>query len=42
MVCDRVNYRSTAQIVFFIGYMVGSILFGMLADKYVFISFCFS
>ena len=34
MVCDRLNLRSIAQIVFFIGYMVGSVFFGMLADKY--------
>ncbi|CAF3355901.1 unnamed protein product [Rotaria sp. Silwood1] len=34
MVCDRLHYRSTAQMIFFVGYMVGSIVFGMLADKY--------
>ncbi|CAF0749054.1 unnamed protein product [Didymodactylos carnosus] len=34
MVCDRVIYRSIVQNVFFVGYMVGSIFFGMLADKY--------
>lgn len=34
MVCDRVRYRSTVQMIFFGGYMVGSIVFGMLADKY--------
>ena len=33
MVCDRVDYRSTIQIIFFIGYMVGSVFFGMLADR---------
>ena len=36
MVCDRVYYRSTAQMIFFVGYMVGSIVFGILADKYLF------
>ncbi|CAF0770190.1 unnamed protein product [Adineta ricciae] len=34
MVCDRVEYRSIVQSVFFAGYMVGSIFFGVLADKY--------
>ncbi|CAF1400972.1 unnamed protein product [Adineta ricciae] len=34
MVCDRVSLRSTVQIVFFLGYMVGSLLFGILSDKY--------
>jgi len=34
MVCDRVIYRSSVQMIFFGGYMVGSIFFGMLADKY--------
>ncbi|UJR10527.1 hypothetical protein I4U23_014730 [Adineta vaga] len=34
MVCDRVNYRSAVQMIFFFGYMVGSIVFGILADKY--------
>jgi len=34
MVCDRVNYRSTVQMIFFSGYMVGSIVFGILADQY--------
>lgn len=34
MVCDNVHYRSAVQVIFFIGYMVGSIVFGMLADKY--------
>ncbi|CAF0825280.1 unnamed protein product [Adineta ricciae] len=34
MVCDRVGYRSWVQMIFFVGYMVGSILFGILADKY--------
>jgi len=33
MVCDRVSYRSVVQMIFFGGYMVGSIVFGMLADK---------
>lgn len=35
MVCDRVIYRSTVQMIFFTGYMVGSIVFGMLADQWV-------
>ncbi|CAF2673341.1 unnamed protein product [Rotaria sp. Silwood2] len=34
MICNRVSYRSWAQMIFFVGYMVGSILFGILADKY--------
>ncbi|CAF0834845.1 unnamed protein product [Adineta steineri] len=34
IVCDRIIYRSAAQIVFFVGYMVGSVVFGILADKY--------
>jgi MFS family permease len=34
MVCGRVIYRSWAQMVFFVGYMIGSIVFGVLADKY--------
>ncbi|CAF0997849.1 unnamed protein product [Didymodactylos carnosus] len=33
MVCDRVFYRSLVQNIFFVGYMVGSIVFGILADK---------
>ncbi|CAF3777726.1 unnamed protein product [Rotaria socialis] len=34
MVCDRTIYRSIVQNIFFVGYMVGSIFFGILADKY--------
>ncbi|CAF4931794.1 unnamed protein product [Rotaria sp. Silwood1] len=34
MVCNRVSYRSWVQMIFFVGYMIGSILFGVLADKY--------
>ncbi|CAF0767154.1 unnamed protein product [Adineta ricciae] len=34
MVCDQVIYRSIVQAAFFAGYMVGSIFFGVLADKY--------
>lgn len=34
MVCDRTVYRSNVQNVFFLGYMVGSIFFGITADKY--------
>ncbi|CAF0964964.1 unnamed protein product [Rotaria magnacalcarata] len=34
MVCDRTYFRSLAQIIFFVGYMVGSVVFGVLADKY--------
>ncbi|CAF0726177.1 unnamed protein product [Adineta steineri] len=34
MVCDRLSLKSTVQVVFFGGYMVGSLLFGILADKY--------
>ncbi|CAF1079935.1 unnamed protein product [Rotaria sordida] len=33
MVCDRVSLKSTVQIVFFVGYMVGSLVFGVLSDK---------
>lgn len=34
MVCDQLPLRSIAQAIFFAGYMVGSVFFGMLADKY--------
>ncbi|CAF2530630.1 unnamed protein product [Rotaria sp. Silwood2] len=34
MVCDRVSLKSTVQIVFFVGYMVGSLVFGVLSDKF--------
>jgi MFS family permease len=35
MVCNRITYRSWVQMIFFVGYMVGSIVFGILADKFV-------
>lgn len=35
MVCDRVTYRSWVQMIYFVGYMIGSIFFGILADKFV-------
>ena len=35
MVCDRVSQKSFVQIVFFFGYMVGSLIFGILSDKLV-------
>ncbi|CAF3703981.1 unnamed protein product [Rotaria socialis] len=34
IVCDRLYYRMAAQTIFFFGYMVGSMFFGILADKY--------
>lgn len=34
MVCDRAGYRAPVQMIFFVGYMVGSVVFGMLADQY--------
>ncbi|CAF0776174.1 unnamed protein product [Adineta steineri] len=34
MVCDRTIFRSAVQNLFFVGYMVGSIFFGIMADKY--------
>ncbi|CAF0837598.1 unnamed protein product [Rotaria sordida] len=34
LVCGHVPYRSAVQMFFFGGYMVGSIFFGVLADKY--------
>ncbi|CAF0804487.1 unnamed protein product [Rotaria sordida] len=34
MVCGRLSYRSNVQVIFFVGYMVGSLVFGVLADKY--------
>ncbi|CAF4076424.1 unnamed protein product, partial [Rotaria sordida] len=34
MICDRTVFRSAVQNVFFIGYMIGSIVFGIMADKY--------
>jgi MFS family permease len=36
MVCDRTVFRSAVQNLFFVGYMVGSIFFGIMADKWVF------
>jgi len=33
MVCTRASWRSTAQMVYFSGYLVGSIIMGILADK---------
>jgi OCT family organic cation transporter-like MFS transporter 4/5 len=33
MVCNRVSLKSFVQIVFFFGYMVGSLIFGVLSDK---------
>ncbi|CAF3835282.1 unnamed protein product [Adineta steineri] len=33
MVCDRTVFRSAVQNIFFFGYMVGSIFFGIMADK---------
>ena len=35
MVCDRVSQRSFSQTILFAGYMVGSLVFGVLSDKYV-------
>ena len=35
MVCNRVSLRSFVQTVFFFGYMIGSLLFGILSDKCV-------
>ncbi|UJR36301.1 hypothetical protein I4U23_029030 [Adineta vaga] len=32
MVCDRVSWKSFSQMVFFSGYMVGSLIFGILSD----------
>ncbi|UJR32678.1 hypothetical protein I4U23_020138 [Adineta vaga] len=34
MICDRTVFRSAVQNLFFVGYMVGSIFFGIMADKY--------
>ncbi|CAF3255495.1 unnamed protein product [Rotaria socialis] len=34
MVCGRVSLRSYVQTVFFFGYMVGSLVFGVLSDKF--------
>ncbi|CAF1464326.1 unnamed protein product, partial [Rotaria sordida] len=33
MICDRTVFRSAVQNVFFIGYMIGSIVFGIMADN---------
>ena len=33
MVCDRTVFRSAVQNLFFVGYMVGSIVFGVMSDK---------
>ncbi|CAF0776156.1 unnamed protein product [Adineta steineri] len=35
MVCDRTIFRSAVQNLFFVGYMVGSIFFGIMADNYL-------
>jgi len=35
MVCDRVSIKSAVQTVFFFGYMIGSLVFGYLSDKFV-------
>jgi MFS family permease len=35
MVCGRTVFRSAVQNVFFVGYMVGSIFFGIMADRQV-------
>lgn len=37
MVCDRVGYRSTVQMLYFVGFMCGAIFFGTMADKYIYI-----
>ncbi|CAF3355785.1 unnamed protein product [Rotaria socialis] len=34
MVCDQVSLKSNVQSVFFFGYMVGSLLFGILSDRF--------
>ncbi|CAF3944130.1 unnamed protein product, partial [Adineta steineri] len=34
MVCDRTVFRSAVQNVFFLGYMIGSVFFGIIADRY--------
>jgi MFS family permease len=37
MVCGGVSLKSFVQTIFFFGYMVGSLVFGVLSDKYVYI-----
>lgn len=32
MVCDKASWRSNVQMVYFSGYLVGSIIMGILAD----------
>ncbi|UJR16153.1 hypothetical protein I4U23_003064 [Adineta vaga] len=34
MVCNRVGYRSTVQMIYFVGFMCGAIFFGTMADRY--------
>ncbi|CAF5094922.1 unnamed protein product, partial [Rotaria sp. Silwood1] len=34
MVCNRVSLKSFVQMIFFLGYMVGSLVFGILSDKF--------
>lgn len=34
MVCDRVTYKSSVQMIYFVGLMFGAILFGTLSDRY--------
>jgi hypothetical protein len=32
MVCDKSSWRSSVQMVYFAGYLIGSIVMGVLAD----------
>ncbi|CAF4867430.1 unnamed protein product [Rotaria socialis] len=45
MVCNQVSLKSFVQTIFFFGYMIGSLVFGILSDRYgrrpiMGISFC--
>ncbi|CAF3367192.1 unnamed protein product [Rotaria socialis] len=45
MVCNQVSLKSFVQTIFFFGYMIGSLVFGVLSDRYgrrpiMGISFC--
>ncbi|CAF5127797.1 unnamed protein product, partial [Rotaria sp. Silwood1] len=34
MVCGRILYRTVVQVAFFLGIMMGAIIFGSMADRY--------
>ena len=42
MICDKTFWRASVQTVYFSGYLVGSIVMGILADKFVIFIFQFN